>query len=389
MDVPKNNRITGRADGRGMKAPATIYDIARMSGVSPSSVSRALNKPGRLNAATERRIQEVAAAAGYRLNPLARALPTGRSRMLALIVSDITNPVFFELVRGAERVAAEAGYILILAESQESAELEQDAAHRLLPSVDGLILVSARAPNPALQDLGEQKPLVIVNRQLRGMDSVVPDVVPGIEDALDHLASHGHRHIAFAAGPTTSWMSRRRQRAVKKLAQERDMGLSVVGPCEPTVDGGVRAMPALIASGATVVFAYNDLMAIGILRESTSVGLSVPRDLSVVGFDDIFGSDFTVPALSTIRTPLASLGEEAARHLIALLDDDDVARSVQLATEFVLRDSTGPVPGRGASRIPASQAAGISRQSGPGLEERKRNERFRHGSPSHSDRRGV
>jgi LacI family transcriptional regulator len=322
--VPKNNRITGRAGGRSMKTPTTIYDIARMSGVSPSSVSRALNKPGRLNVATERRIREVAAAAGYRLNPLARALPTGRSKMLALIVSDITNPVFFELVRGAERVAAKAGYIFILAESQES--------------------VSARVPNPAIQDLGGQKPLVIVNRRLPGVDSVVPDVVPGIKAALDHLASHGHRHVAYAAGPARSWMNRLRQRTVKKLAQERGMDLAVVRPCEPTLEGGVNALPALIESGATAVLAYNDLMAIGILRESTGRGLSVPRDLSIVGFDDIFGSDFTVPALSTVRTPLASLGEEAARRLIARLDDDGTARSTQLTTEFVLRDSTGPAP---------------------------------------------
>ena len=325
-----------------MKTPATIYDIARMSGVSPSTVSRALSKPGRLNAATEQRIREVAAAAGYRINPLARALPTGRTKMLALIVSDITNPVFFELVRGAERAATEAGYILILAESQESAEFEQAAAQRLLASVDGLILVSARVPNPAIHDLDEQKPLVIVNRRIAGVDSVVPDVTPGIKDALDHLVALGHRRVAFAAGPASSWMSRLRQRTVKKLAQERGMDLAVVGPCEPTLEGGANALADVIASKATAVLAYNDLMAIGVLRAASAGGVVVPRDLSVIGFDDIFGSDFTAPALSTVRTPLSTLGDEAARRLIARLGDGAKVPTAPLATEFVLRQSTGP-----------------------------------------------
>ena len=342
MGVPKNNGTGAPAEGRSLKTPATIYDIARMSGVSPSTVSRALSKPGRLNAATEQRIREVAAAAGYRLNPLARALPTGRTKMLALIVSDITNPVFFELVRGTERVAAEAGYILILAESQESAEREQDAAQRLLGSVDGLILVSARSPNAAIQALGEQKPLLVVNRKLPGADSVVPDVEPGIAEALDHLSSERHVNIAFAAGPSTSWMSRLRQRVVKKLAEERGMHVDVLGPFDPTLEGGVAAVPALLASGVTAVLAYNDLMAIGMLREATGRGMSVPRDLSIIGFDDIFGSDFTSPPMTTIRTPLGALGEVAAQRLISRLDDDGAPRSAPIDTQFVRRGSTGP-----------------------------------------------
>jgi LacI family transcriptional regulator len=343
MGVPKSNGTGSPAESRTLKTPATIYDVARMSGVSPSTVSRALSKPGRLNAATEQRIREVAAAAGYRLNPLARALPTGRTKMLALIVSDITNPVFFELVRGAERVAADEGYILILAESQESAELEQEAAQRLMPSVDGLILVSTRLSNAAIQDLGDQKPLLVVNRRLPGVDSLVPDVVPGISGALDHLAEHGHRRVAFLAGPSTSWMSRLRQRTAKKLADERGMEITVLGPADPTLEGGASAVPALLTSGATAVLAYNDLMAIGILRGASDAGVSIPRDLSIVGFDDIFGSDFTSPPITTIRTPLGSLGDQAAHRLIARLDDDGNGRPAQITTEFVPRGSTARV----------------------------------------------
>ncbi|PRX96557.1 LacI family transcriptional regulator [Allonocardiopsis opalescens] len=311
--------------------------------MSPSTVSRALNKPGRLNGATEQRIREVAEAVGYRLNPMARALPTGRTQMIALILSDITNPVFFELVRGAERVAASRGYILILAESQESADLEHRTAQRLLGSVDGLVLVSARLENTAIRTLSEQKPLLVVNRRLRGTPSLVPDVGPGIEDALDHLQELGHSSLAYLAGPAKSWMSRLREQTLKNAADERGMGVRTIGPNDPTLAGGAAALPALSGTTASAVLAYNDLMAIGLLQACQGAGITVPDDLSIIGFDDIFGSDFTSPPITTIRTPLGRLGEEAARRLIASLDDDDTGSAVDLTTEFVIRNSTARV----------------------------------------------
>lgn len=332
---------TASANGRS-RTSATIYDVARLSGVSPSTVSRALNKPGRLNEATERRIREVADAVGYRLNPMARALPTGRMQMIALILSDITNPVFFELVRGAERAAASSGYILILAESQESADLEHQTAQRLLGSVDGLVLVSARLENAAIRTLSEQKPLLLVNRKLRGTPSLVPNVAPGIHEALDHLESLGHTSLAYLAGPSTSWMSRLRGQTVTKAAEERGMTVTTIGPNDPTLQGGAAAVPSVVESHATAVLAYNDLMAIGLLRACASAGVRIPDDLSIIGFDDIFGSDFTSPPITTIRTPLGRLGEEAARRLITSLDDDDHSSAIDLATEFVKRESTAP-----------------------------------------------
>lgn len=324
------------------KTQSTIYDVARLAGVSPSTVSRALNKPGRISAATEKRIREVAEVVGYRLNPLARALPTGRTRTIALILSDITNPVYFDLVRGAERVAAAHGYILILAESQESAEVESETVQRLMPSVDGVILGAARLPDAEITTLAEWKAIVTVNRKVRGVPGVVAGIRPGIASALDHLVDLGHTEIAYLAGPSTSWMNRARERTIADEAGIREIKVVGIGPVAPTIAGGAGAFPLVRgADRATAVVAYNDLMAIGLLQACRAESVLVPGDLSIVGFDDIFGADFASPPLSTVRTPLAAVGERAVLELVSQVEGDPVGGDGVPPTELVVRESTG------------------------------------------------
>jgi LacI family transcriptional regulator len=337
--------VTDRRNGAGQPAgrgrvPVTIYDVARLSGVSPSTVSRALNNPGRLSAHTEKRIREVAEAVAYRSNPMARALPTGRTHTVGLVVSNFTNPANFELVRAISQVAASRGYVLILAESRASADFEEETAQRLFASVDGLILVASRVPSADLRSLAERKPLVLVNRKVRGIPGVVPDVTPGIRAALDHLAGLGHRSLAYLTGPASSWMSRHRGRTLTLEASARGMDLAQLGPGAPTIEGGRVALPAVLQSGATAVLAFNDFMATGLLEACRAAGVRVPDELSVMGFDDIYSSDFTSPPLTTIRTPLGQVGDEAARRLIASVEDSDVRRWTPLATELVVRGST-------------------------------------------------
>ncbi|WP_051808263.1 LacI family DNA-binding transcriptional regulator [Actinoplanes subtropicus] len=322
------------------KPAATIYDIARHLGLSPSTVSRALNKPGRINAKTEQRVREVAAELNYRINPMARALPTGRTNTLGLILTDITNPVYFPLVRGAERITAGAGHTLVLAESQESGTLEAETARRLLPSIDGLVLVASRLDDEQIRELAEVKPLVLVNRAVESLPAVVPDVLPGIRDALDHLASLGHASLAFLSGPSASWMSRLRWETLLDEAPARGMTIVEIGPGAPTLDGGEQGLRRVRASGVTAVVAYNDLMAIGLLRACRAAGVEVPSSLSIVGFDDIFGSDFTSPPITTIRTPLDLAGEEAVHQVFAALGDDDVPAPRRVSAQFVERAST-------------------------------------------------
>jgi LacI family transcriptional regulator len=337
------------AESGNRKPSATIYDVARHLGVSPSTVSRALNKPGRINPKTEQRIREAAAALNYRLNPSARSLQTGRTETIGLILSDITNPVYFTLVRGVEHIAAQAGYTLLLAESQESAEQERETAERLLLSVDGLILVASRLDDETIEAFSERKPLVVINRAVGGVDAIVPDVHPGITQALDHLAHLGHESIAFLSGPAGSWMNRLRWDTLLAEAPARGMNIVEIGPGAPTREGGREALSRVKPSGVTAVITYNDLMAIGLLDACRADGIPVPEGLSIIGFDDIFGSDFTSPPMSTIRSPLGDAGESAARHLIAMADGAEEGLDAVLRTEFVLRGSTsGPRPRRPA-----------------------------------------
>ena len=138
------NRPGQEACAAAGKSPATIYDIARVAGVNPSTVSRALSKPGRVSAKTQKHIEDAAAELNYQVNPFARALPTGRTNTFGLIVADITNPAFFDIIRGAETTATLRDYTLVLAESAESAVTELTAARRMMATVDGLILASPR-----------------------------------------------------------------------------------------------------------------------------------------------------------------------------------------------------------------------------------------------------
>jgi LacI family transcriptional regulator len=188
----------------------------------------------------------------------------------------------------------------------------------------------------------------LINRDVTGVSSVLPDVNPGIDGALAHLESLGHHSIAYLSGPATSWMSGTRWANLLERAVARGMNVVEIGPGVPTLDGGRAALTRVLASGVTAVVAYNDLMAIGLLQAAGEEGISVPERFSLVGFDDIFGSDFTTPALTTIRTPLARAGARAVRRALALVSgtlDDAPMESEgdeKIETELVIRQSTGP-----------------------------------------------
>ncbi len=320
----------------------TIYDVAKLAGVNPSTVSRALNTPGRINARTEARVHAAAQELRYRSNPMAKALPTGRTSTIALILSDITNPMIAGIVRGAQEVAAERGYTIVLAESQESGEIERTAADRIVRSVDGIVLAASRLDDAQIVEFADEKPLVLINRELEGVESLIGDVEPGIDEAVAHLHLLGHQRIVYLSGPDESWMSRHRAEVIREIGARRGVGIEVVGPNLPTLESGGAALPRLLASGATAVMAYNDIMAIGLLRAAGAYGLAVPDELSIIGFDDVFGADFTAPPLTTVRMPLLSLGALAVRRLLSLVDDDlEQPRVEPPASQLMIRGSSG------------------------------------------------
>lgn len=339
---------------RSSATPATIYDIARLAGVNASTVSRALTKPGRVSAKTQKKIEEAAAQLNYQANPFARALPTGRTSTVGLIVSDITNPAYFDVIRGAEGAASERNFTLLLAESAESAQTELLAAKRIMATVAGVILASPRLADEQIRELAVKKPVVVINRLVDKVACVVADVQPGVTEAVRHLASLGHESLAYVAGPDRSWMSGHRWASIRGRCEWSGLRVQKFGPGIPTVEGG-RAMAAVIReSGATGVICYNDLMAIGLMQELQLAGVRIPAELSIVGFDNIFGSDFTTPPLSTVKSPLRECGATALALILAELpasaragqrgDAAPPAADIRLATELVIRGSSGRCP---------------------------------------------
>ena len=334
MSEPENAKRNGAA-------PATIYDIAKLAGVNPSTVSRALTTPGRISAKTEAKIRAAAAELNYRVNPFARALPTGRTKLIAFTIADITNPVFFDLVRGAEQVAGEAGYTLVVAESQESSTKEASTLERILPMVDGVVMGTTRLADDEISQLNVEKPVVLANRHVDGVADVVPNIEPGITQAVKHLAQLGHKHIAFLAGPSSSWMNTARWNLIMQAAVAEGMTVVEIGPNPPTLATGRESLDRIRAAGVTAVITYNDLMAIGLLRRAVEAGVSVPDQLSIVGFDNSFGSDFTTPARTTISQPLTEIGARAVESMLEILGDrEPQEQKPELGTALLVRGST-------------------------------------------------
>lgn len=326
-----------------MRGRVTIDDVAREARVAKSTVSRALNNPGRLSAATQRHVRDVASRLGYRPQPRSRSGDADRSGTIALVVATLMNPFVYGVIRGAQHEAAARGYRLVLVDVEEDAERETDEVRRLARSVDGIVLAGSRLPARRIRQLRDESEIVVVNRSIAGLSSVVIDPRSGAEAAVDHLASLGHRDLVYAAGPRGSWSNARRWSAISAAAERTGMRVARLGPFPTVLEGGEAAADAVIGAGATAAVAFNDVLAIGMLRRFRRRGVAVPGDLSVIGFDNAYGAELCHPALSTVGAPRDELGRAAVRVLLA---DHPVSTEhrVVLPAPLILRASTGPAP---------------------------------------------
>lgn len=350
--------------------PATIRDVARASGVHISTVSRTFSAPHLVNPETRNRVLATAESLGYRPNRAARALITGRTHNVGLIVADIANPFFPPLIKAAESQARGRDYHIFVADTNENAAVEEELVHALAKQVDGILLCSPRMSNSIIEKLSREVPLVVINRLIPGLPAVVMDVATGARRAIEHLVGLGHRDIALLGGPRGSWTSREIRRAATGAARSAEANLIVIGPNSPTEDGGEAATDAVLRSGVTAVLAYNDLLAIGLLEGLDHRGVVVPKDISVIGIDDIELSRRIRPKLTTVATPKAAAGRAAVDMLLQHnapsgphggrdgararsasvggrgdgVDGRRTTAQVTLQTELVIRDSTGPGP---------------------------------------------
>lgn len=336
-------------NGEDWRRSPTIYDVARAAGVAPSTVSRTFARPGRVSATTAARVRQVAADLGYRVNPLPRALPPPHSTsMIALVVAEIGNPFHTAISRGAQAAATEAGHLVVVVDAQESDQLEREALERALPTVEGVVLASSRASDAAIRMIAKQRPTVVLNRDVADVPSVVTDIADGVRQAAGHLAQLGHTGVTYVSGPEASWTDGMRWRSLREAASELGVRIQRTGPCSPTVAGGTKVAEQVDPVSASAVVAYNDQMAIGLIRGLQARGVRVPEDVSVVGFDNTFNAELVTPGLTTVAAPLRALGEQAVRGVLALLSGAPVrtGQPLVLPTRLVVRASTGPCRSR-------------------------------------------
>lgn len=300
--------------------PVTIYDVARAAGVASSTVSRALARPGLVNADTAARIRRVADELGYRTKPIVRAPVTHRSRLLGMLVSDITNPYFGRIIRAAQLAARETGHEILLVDSRESAAIERATLERLLPIVEGFVITSSRMPDSTLRTIAKQCPTIVLNRAVLDVSSVVTDNASGARAVIELLDQLGHDAATYVAGPAASWADGVRFRSLRDHGATVGVSVTCLGPFMPTFEGGLAAARVLAARVPTAIVAYNDLMAAGLIQGLRSEGFAIPEDVSVIGFDDILISRITRPTLTTVAAPARQLGTTAVRRVVALIE---------------------------------------------------------------------
>ncbi|WP_182112423.1 MULTISPECIES: LacI family DNA-binding transcriptional regulator [unclassified Actinotalea] len=330
------------------RRPATIADVARVAGVSRATVSRVMN--GRVIRDTEvaLRVRRVVRELEYSPSSTAQSLSLGVTHTVAIVLPDLGNPMFQQILRGLNAAAATAGYRVLVCDSEEDPSAEEALVREARRRSDAVVVCSSRLPYDDLRALlSTVTPAVAINRQpdLADVPVVTIDYERATRALVEHLLDLGHRRLAYLQGPSSSRPNRARLRALSALEREHDALEVTRLSCGVTLDAGYAAWPAVAAAGATAVVAYNDVVALGLLARLGEEQVPVPGRLSVVGFDDIAFSRFSAPPLTTVRVSLADVGAAAWREVEALLHGVATQGTTHFVPELTVRRSTGPAPG--------------------------------------------
>lgn len=329
-----------------MSKRVSIKDIAELAGVSHSTVSRALHGRGRMSDETRNRIIALAKDLGYTPDVLARSLVRGETRTVGVVVTTIADPFVVQIVDGIESVAHEAGYSVFLSASHNDPDREISVVETFRQRrVDAVIVTSSRVGAlyaDILEDFGA--PIVLINNmhESKYLYSVSADDVGGAQMAVEHLLASGHRRIGYIGSTERPISSQRRQQGYLQ-AHERfgiapSPALQVAPPAGTDLEVGRRGLVELLDRGVSAIFVYNDVTAIGVMLEAREKEIDIPRQLSLVGFDDIQAAQFVTPTLTTIHQPREAMGRAAMEMALTLLQGE-AARNISLACRLVKRDS--------------------------------------------------
>lgn len=327
-----------------------ISEVAARARLSTATVSRAINQSDLVRPQTAEKVWRAIRELGYYPNTQARALVSGKTRMFGLIISDIVNPFFPELVKSFEFAAIHRGYEVIVANTDYSSDRMAICVRRMMErKVDGVAIMTSEIDRHLLDELSERK-LPIVFLDMGKVKPLISDVTvdynKGIREAVQHIVALGHKNIGFISGPLSLKSARIRRSAFLKCMAAfgiNDEHRTVVEG-NHKFDGGETAMTQLLSvpHPPTAVLTSNDLTAVGALRAIHRSGMRVPEDISVVGFDDIELSQFTNPALTTIRLSRDELGRKAFDALYETVEGPkNGSRQINVSTSLVVRESTG------------------------------------------------
>jgi LacI family transcriptional regulator len=344
----------------------TIKDVAKRAGVGIATVSRTLHGSSQVSPETAARVLKVVEELGYQPNTTAQSLVSGRSLMLGLVVSDITNPFFPELVKGFEDVALQNGYDVLVASTNYDPARTALCVRRMIErKIDGVAIMTSEV-DPSLTDtLARRKvPLVFldVGRVGKGVSNVRVDYGEGIAQAVEHLSGLGHHRIAFISGPNLLASARERRDMFITRLQDPCSGPRreiLIEEGNHRVDGGLDAMRRLLERDPrpTAVIASNDLTAIGAMRAIRQQGLRVPEDISVVGFDDIQMAEFTEPPLTTVRLLRTEVARLACDALLQSIRTHGAGVEFHMGTALVVRCSTAKALPPRDPCLPAADAS--------------------------------
>jgi DNA-binding LacI/PurR family transcriptional regulator len=333
----------------------SIYDIAKKARVAPSTVSRALEDHPRIGAETKKRIQALAQEMGYIPSTVAKSLAAKKTWTIGMVLASISDPFMGRIVEGVEQVAIEAGFNVFVSTSQNDQQREIEVIKMLQKRrVDGVIVIASHLfeQYPRLFESG-RIPIVVINEQQpwKTMHFVTVDDVQGARLAVEHLLALGHRRIGYVGVTNRPKSNRYRLKGYQDALEGANIALDPAliftsQTIEEHAKRGEASFEPLLVAGATAVFCYNDATAIGLLAACYRHGLSVPNNLSVVGFDDIDLAAYTIPPLTTIRQPRFELGRRAMRMMLDLLAGQEPQNQIVL-TELVVRQTTAQLlPGK-------------------------------------------
>ena len=332
----------------------TIRDVAKRAGVAPITVSRVINDSGYVSQGTRARVEAAIVELGYVPNTLARSLRSRRTNTLALVLTDITNPFWTTVARGVEDAASDAGFNVILCNTDES-QIEEDRYLRVLlqKQVDGVLLVPARSTSESVPRIQKQDtPVVVLDRRVPDapVDVVRCDSEGGAYQLTRLLLSLGHRRIAILSGPREVSTAEDRVTGYKRALAENGLNpeQDLIHYGEFTLENGYATTQRVlsIVPRPTALFAANNFIAIGALRALREAGLRVPEDVALVGFDDLPPALVVDPFLTVAAQPAYQMGQRATELLLARLSDQapEEYQQVVLPTELIVRRSSGPAP---------------------------------------------